>query len=151
MIKDGFMYIAVLIFLAAILVNLPRDIQRQNRLRIFSASPACGFDLHGNDAFMHDENVGSGETSRGVQYTQNPVLYAMLFLMLLRCDMKKILEAGTKDADRIFAASISIGLGFVVSFAVLRDLWDRRHGSHGRLCGSWMGGGGNMLWPSRRR
>ena len=48
------------------------DIQRQNRPEYFQLRPACGFDLHGNDAFMHDENVGSGGNSRGVQYTQKP-------------------------------------------------------------------------------
>jgi uncharacterized membrane protein len=45
-----------------------------------------------------------------------------------------------------FAATISIGLGFVVSYAIFHnglgtDAWK----ALGALCGSWMGGGGNML------
>ena len=39
MIKDGFMYIAVLIFLAAILVNLPRIFKGRIAQNIFSFAP----------------------------------------------------------------------------------------------------------------
>jgi uncharacterized membrane protein len=45
-----------------------------------------------------------------------------------------------------FSATVSIGLGFVVAFVIMKgaigvDAWQ----SLGALCGSWMGGGGNML------
>ena len=45
-----------------------------------------------------------------------------------------------------FAATLSIGLGFFVSYAIFHQLlgagsWK----ALGALCGSWMGGGGNML------
>lgn len=72
MIKDGFMYIAVLIFLAAILVNLPRIFKGRIAQNIFSFAPPVVLIYMGNDAFMHDENVESGGNSRGVQYTQKP-------------------------------------------------------------------------------
>ena len=52
----------------------------------------------------------------------------MLFLMLLRCDLKKILKLGPKMLVSFFAASVSIGLGFVASFAIFKgglgpDAW----------------------------
>lgn len=44
------------------------------------------------------------------------------------------------------AATFSISLGFVVSFAIMRGvLGEGAWKSLGALCGSWMGGGGNML------
>lgn len=75
-----------------------------------------------------------GETAEAYSTLKNPVLYAMLFLMLLRCDMKKILKLGPKMLIGFFAASISIGLGFVVSFAVFKgSLGQEAWESHGRL------------------
>ena len=60
--------------------------------------------------------------------------------------MKKILKLGPKMLIGFFAASISIGLGFVVSFAVFKgSLGQEAWKAMGALCGSWMGGGGNML------
>ena len=43
---------------------------------------------------------------------KNPILYAMLFIMLLRCDLKKIIKLGPKMLIGFFAATLSIGLGF---------------------------------------
>ena len=77
---------------------------------------------------------------------KNPLLYAMLFIMLLRCDLRKILRLGPKMLLGFLAATFSISLGFVVSFAIMRGvLGEEAWKSLGALCGSWMGGGGNML------
>lgn len=77
---------------------------------------------------------------------KNPLLYAMLFLMMLRCDMKKIIKLGPKMLVGFFAASLSICAGFLVSYTVFHkmpgpDSWK----ALGALCGSWLGGSGNML------
>ena len=146
MIKDGFMYIAVLIFLAAILVNLPRIFKGRIAQNIFSFAPPVVLIYMGMMLLCTMKMWDLGETAEAYSTLKNPVLYAMLFLMLLRCDMKKILKLGPKMLIGFFAASISIGLGFVVSFAVFKgalgpDAWK----AMGALCGSWMGGGGNML------
>ena len=77
---------------------------------------------------------------------KNPLLYAMLFLMLLRCDLRKILHLGPKMLTGFLAASLSIGLGFLVAYAVMHQvLGEKAWGALGALCGSWMGGSGNML------
>lgn len=77
---------------------------------------------------MHRGTVGPEEHRRHLQQRQNPILYAILFLMLLRCDLKKILKLGPKMLVSFFAASVSIGLGFVASFAIFKgglgpDAW----------------------------
>lgn len=45
-----------------------------------------------------------------------------------------------------FAATLSIGLGFVISYMAFHSLLgEGSFRTLGALCGSWMGGGGNML------
>lgn len=66
--------------------------------------------------------------------------------MLLRCDLKKIIKLGPKMLIGFFAASLSICTGFIVSYAIFHkmlgpDSWK----ALGALCGSWLGGSGNML------
>ena len=70
----------------------------------------------------------------------------MLFIMLLRCDMKIIIKLGPRMLLGFLAATMSIGLGFVISYALFQPLLgNEAWKSLGALCGSWMGGGGNML------
>ena len=77
---------------------------------------------------------------------KNPLLYAMLFLMLLRCDLKKIIKLGPKMLIGFFSASISIGIGFVVSYGIFHKLLGPESWKAlAALCGSWLGGGSNML------
>ena len=77
---------------------------------------------------------------------KNNILFAMVFLMLLRCDIRKILKLGPKMLLGFFSASVTIALGFIVTFFAMKgflgsDAWMPL----GALCGSWMGGSGNMI------
>ena len=66
--------------------------------------------------------------------------------MLLRCDLRKIIKLGPKMLIGFFSATISIGLGFVAAYAIMHNfLGENSWQALGALCGSWMGGGGNML------
>mgnify|MGYP001264655997 FL=1 len=146
MIKDGFMYIAVLIFLAAILVNLPRIFKGRIAQNIFSFAPPVVLIYMGMMLLCTMKMWDLGETAEAYSTLKNPVLYAMLFLMLLRCDLKKIIKLGPKMLIGFFSASISIGVGFVVSYGIFHkllgpDSWK----ALAALCGSWLGGGSNML------
>ncbi len=77
---------------------------------------------------------------------KNNILYAMIFLMLLRCDIRKILKLGPKMLGGFFSASASIGIAFIVTFIVMRGpLGSEAWKALGALCGSWMGGSGNMI------
>ena len=67
MIKDGFMYIAVLIFLAAILVNLPRIFKGRIAQNIFSFAPPVVLIYMGMMLLCTMKMW-----DLGVQYTQKP-------------------------------------------------------------------------------
>lgn len=146
MIKDSFTYIAVLIFAAAVLVYLPRLIKGNAARKFFSFAPPVVLIYLGLMALCTLGAWDLQATSAAYSSLKNPLLYAMLFIMLLRCDLRKILRLGPKMLLGFLAATVSISLGFMVSFAIMRGvLGEGAWKSLGALCGSWMGGGGNML------
>lgn len=146
MIKDSFMYIAALIFIASMLVYLPKIFKGKTAQNIFKFAPPIVLIYLGLMMFCTIKLWDLEATSPAYNALKNPILYAMLFIMLLRCDLKKIIRLGPKMLIGFFSATLSIGLGFVVSYAIMSkalgpDAWQ----ALGALCGSWMGGGGNML------
>ena len=146
MIKESFMYIAALIFIAAVLVCLPKIFKGKKAQNIFKFAPPIVLIYLGLMLFCTVKLWDLEATSDAYNALKNPILYAMLFIMLLRCDLKKIIRLGPKMLIGFFSATLSIGLGFVVSYAIMAkalgpDAWQ----ALGALCGSWMGGGGNML------
>ena len=146
MIKDGFLYIAVLIFTAALLINLPVIFKGKVAKNIFKFAPPVVL-IYLGMMFLCTVRLWDLEaTTEAYSALKNPILYAMLFIMLLRCDLRKILKLGPKMLIGFFSATVSIGLGFVISYAIMHNLLgDGAWKALGALCGSWMGGGGNML------
>ena len=146
MIQNGFMYIGVLIFIAAMLVNLPKIIKGDFSKKFFSFAPPIVLIYLG---LMVLCTVGLWDleaTAPAYSSLKNPLLYAMLFIMLLRCDMRKIIKLGPKMLIGFFAATVSIGIGFFIAYAIMHNfLGEGAWGALGALCGSWMGGAGNML------
>lgn len=147
-ISDGFLYIATLVFITGILVCLPK-IFKNNKIasKILDFAPPivliyltlmvlCSFGAW-------DLNT----TKATYSALKNPLLYAMLFIMLLRCDLKKIIKLGPKMLIGFFAATLSIAIGFILSYGIFNKLLNTPQGWKvlGALCGSWMGGAGNML------
>lgn len=142
MITNGFTYIAVLVFLAAALVGL----QKKTGWRVFKYVPPvvllyllamilCTFKVWDLDS-----------TKAAYGALKNNVLFAMIFMMLLRCDIRKVVKLGPKMIGGFFAASISIAVGFIATYAFLHtQLGAEAWRSLAALCGSWMGGSGNML------
>lgn len=142
MITNGFTYVAVLVFLAAILVVA----EKKTGWKFFKLVPAVVL-LYLLTMVLCTVGAWDMEATKPA-YTvlKNNILYAMLVLMLLRCDIRKILKLGPRMLGGFFAASVSIGIGFVVTYAIMHsqlgaDAWK----ALGALCGSWMGGSGNMV------
>lgn len=142
MITNGFTYIAVLIFLAAFLVWL----QKYTKWKFFDYVPPIVL-LYLVTMIMCTLNVWDLKATKpAYSALKNNILYAMIFLMLLRCDIRKILKLGPKMLGGFFAASVSIGIGFIATYAILHGaLGAGSWKALGALCGSWMGGSGNMI------
>ena len=142
MITNGFTYIAVLIFLAAMLVWL----QKYTKSKFFDFVPPIVL-LYLITMIMCTCKVWDLDATKpAYSALKNNILYAMIFLMLLRCDIRKILKLGPKMLGGFFAASVSIGLGFIITYAFMHTaLGAEAWKALGALCGSWMGGSGNMI------
>lgn len=145
-ITDGFVYIAVLIGIASVLIMLPKLFTGKVAQKIFSFAPPVVLIYLGMMLLCTFKLWDLNATSEAYGALKNPLLYAMVFLMLLRCDLRKIIKLGPKMLIGFFSATITIGIGFVASYAIFSnflgaDAWQPL----GALCGSWMGGTGNML------
>ncbi len=142
MITNGFTYIAFLIFFAAGLLWL----ERHTRWRFFQYVPPLILLYLGAMVLCSLGLWDLNATSEAYAALKNNILYGMIFLMLLGCDIGKILQLGRKMLIAFLIASVSMGLGFILSYALLKpslgpDAWK----ALGALCGAWMGGSGNML------
>jgi uncharacterized membrane protein len=89
-------------------------------------------------------------TSTDIQQTKSSledlILPVMLFLMLIRCDIRMVFKLGRKLLIAFFGASFSIIVAFSIMYFVLGkyispDAWK----GFSALSASWMGGTGNML------
>lgn len=142
MITNGFTYIAVLIFIAAVLLCL----QKYTQWKFFDYAPPIVL-LYLSTMILCTLKFWDLEsTATAYSSLKNNILFAMIFLMLLRCDICQILKLGPKMLGGFFAGSVSIGLGFIITYAIMKgslgpDAWK----ALGALCGSWMGGSGNMI------
>ena len=142
MITNGFTYFAVLVFLAALLVGA----EKLTKWKFFKYAPPVVL-LYLLTMLLCTVGAWDMEaTSAAYGALKNNILYAMLVLMLLRCDIRKIMKLGWRMLGGFFAASFSIMVGFVLTYAIMNnqlgpDAWRPL----GALCGSWMGGSGNLV------
>lgn len=143
MITSGFTYLAFLVFFAALVVWA----EKKSTGKFFKYVPAVVVIYFGA---MLLSTFGLWEKTDDVnlyyKVFRGNLLPAMIFLMLLRCDLRRILKLGPRMLLGFFAASISIGVGFIVTYAIFKgfyeaDTWQ----AFAALCGSWMGGTGNMV------
>lgn len=70
---------------------------------------------------------------------------AMVFLMCLSCNIKKIFKLGPKLLLTFFTASITIVIGFIVSYLLFGGMLGKPADAFGAVCASWVGGIQNFL------
>ena len=131
MITNGFTYIAVLVFIAALLVWL----QRYTKSKFFDYAPPIVL-LYLITMILCTLGAWDMEATKpAYSVLKNNLLYAMIFLMLLRCDIRKIIKLGPKMLGGFFAASVSISLAFIATFAISEGApWRRSMEGHWALC-----------------
>lgn len=143
MITDGFLFLGVLLALAAVIVYC----EKRSRLAFFRYVP--GFVLmyiitallNTVGVFSQDDEVV--DLGAGVQ---DALLPAMILLLLFQCDIRKIIKLGPKLLLTYVVTAFSIFLGFVVSFLILHAVLDpEAWKALGALAASWTGGSANMV------
>jgi uncharacterized membrane protein len=142
-IQDGFGYITILILISSCIVY----IQHKTKSKIFDYLPAIVIIYF---AVMILSTYGLWQKTPQITATykafKSHLLPAMIFLMLLMGDIRDIYKLGFKMILTFFLASVSIAIGFIGSFMIFKGYFDASaYKSFGALCGSWMGGSGNMV------
>ena len=139
MIKDGFLYLAALIFAAAVLVNLPKIFKGKKAQVFFNFAPPIVLIYLGLMLLCTMKVWDLSATSAVYKSVKNPILYAMLFIMLLRCDLKKIIKLGPKMLIGLFAVNRTWILCFICNIppALRRRFMESARCTVRKLDGRW--------------
>ena len=143
MITSGFTYLAVIVFFSGTVVWIEKSVNG----RLFKYLPSIVVIYLGTMLFS---TYGLWKKTADIDFyytlTKTNLLPVMIFLMLLRCDLRKIITLGPRMLTGFFTASLSIMLGFVSVYAVFKGMYEgATWKSFAALSGSWIGGTGNMV------
>lgn len=132
-ITNGFTYIAFLMCLAGVLLAL----EKYTKWKIFNLVPPLVWIYVLNMIFCTMGLYHSKEVSAAYKALKNNLLYAMIFVMLLRCDFRKLAKLGGR--------MVTLFIGFVIGYPIFKgflghDTW----GAVAALYASWVGGSANM-------
>lgn len=140
-IANGFTYIAFLMCLAGILLAL----EKYTKWKIFNVVPPLVWIYVLNMIFCTMGLYHSKEVSAVYKALKNNLLYAMIFVMLLRCDFRKLAKLGGRMVAIFLGCSLTLFVGFIVGYPIFKgylgsDTW----GAVAALYASWVGGSANM-------
>ena len=143
MIDSSFSYLTILLSLGSLLVY----IEHKSKSKFFEYLPAIVILYF---LIMTLSTLGVWSRSQEITDTyrafKSNLLPAMIFLMLLQSDIRKIFKLGKKILLTFFLASFSIALGFIIAFNIFHNYFDSdAWKAFGALSGSWLGGTGNMV------
>ena len=143
MITNGLTYIAVLMFVAGGLLVL----QRTTKWKIFDIVPPlvwiyvlhmiiCTFGVYESDAVKSTYSA-----------FKNNLLYAMIFVMLLRCDFRKLGKLGPRMIAIFLGCSLTLAIGTIAAYPLFMNALgggENTWAAVAALYASWVGGSGNM-------
>ena len=140
-ITNGFTYIAFLMFLAGGLLAL----EKYSKWKIFNIVPPLVWIYVLNMIFCTLGLYHSKGVSAAYGVLKNNLLYAMIFVMLLRCDFRKLAKLGGRMVAILLGCSVTWFAGFVIGYPIFKgflgkDTW----GAVAALYASWVGGSANM-------
>lgn len=140
-ITNGFTYIAFLMFLAGGLLAL----EKYGKWKIFNYVPPLVWIYVLNMVFCTMGLYASDECSAAYSGLKNNLLYAMIFVMLLRCDFRKLAKLGGRMVAIFLGCSVTLAVGFVIGYPIFKgtlgaDTW----AAVAALYASWVGGSANM-------
>ena len=140
-INSSIMYIGVLMFIAGGLLAL----QKYTKWKLFNYVPPlvwlyiilmllCTIGLFNSEA-----------CSSAYSSLKNNLLYGMIFVMLLRCDFRKLAKLGGRMLTIFLGCSLTLAIGFIIGYLIFKnslgtDTW----GAVAALYASWVGGSANM-------
>lgn len=143
MITSGFSYIAILFLISGAIAAL----EGTEKYRFFNIIPGIVL-LYFTIMLLSTLELWTKTESVNTAYSavKGNLLPSMIFLLLLKGDIRQIAALGQKMILAFITASVSIGIGFVITFMIFKSwLPEAAWMTFAALSGSWMGGTGNMV------
>ena len=143
MITNGFTYIAFLMFVAGALLFL----QKNTKWKIFDIVPPLVWIYVLHMVFCTVGLYDLAETKATYNGFKNNLLYAMIFVMLLRCDFRKLAKLGGRLIAIFLGCSVTLAIGTFVGFPIFANAMGGAEGAWAAvaaLYASWVGGSANM-------
>ena len=142
-ITNGFTYIAFLMLLAGGLLAL----EKYAKWKIFNIVPPLVWIYILGMVFCTMGVFNSDGCSAAYSALKNNILYAMIFVMLLRCDFRKLGKLGPRMIAIFVGSAITLGIGFLVLYPLFVNSLggaEKTWGATAALYASWVGGSANM-------
>ena len=143
MITNGFTYIAFLMFLAGSLLAL----EKYAKWKVFNLVPPLVWIYVLNMIFCTVGLFDMEATKPAYNALKNNLLYAMIFVMLLRCDFRKLAKLGPHMIAIFLGGSLTLAIGTFVGFPIFAESMGGAEGAWAAvsaLYASWVGGSANM-------
>ena len=142
-INNGLTYIAVLMFIAGGLLVL----QRKTKWKIFDLVPPLVWIYVLNMIICTLGIFESDAVKATYSGFKNNLLYAMIFVMLLRCDFRKLGKLGPRMIAIFLGCSLTLAAGTIIGFPIFMKSMggaENTWAAVAALYASWVGGSGNM-------
>ena len=142
-ITNGFTYIAFLMFLAGGLLAL----EKYTKWKVFNVRPPLVWLYVLNMVFCTLGLYNSDGVSAAYSALKNNLLYAMIFVMLLRCDFRKLAKLGGRMIAIFLGCSLTLAIGFFVGYPLFMNMLgggQKTWAAVAALYASWVGGSANM-------
>ena len=143
MITNGFTYIAFLMFVAGALLFL----QKNTKWKIFDLVPPLVWIYVLHMVFCTVGLYDLAETKAAYNGFKNNLLYAMIFVMLLRCDFRKLAKLGPRMIAIFLGCSLTLAIGTIAAYPVFMGSMggaEKTWAAVAALYASWVGGSANM-------
>lgn len=142
-ITNGFTYIAFLMFIAGGLLFL----EKKTKWKVFNVVPPLVWIYVLNMIFCTIGLYNSEACSTAYGSLKNNILYAMIFVMLLRCDFRKLGKLGPRMIAIFMGSAVTLAVGFIIlypAFVGTLGGGEKTWGAVAALYASWVGGSANM-------
>ena len=143
MITNGFTYIAFLMFVAGGLLFL----QKKTKWKVFDLVPPLVWIYVLHMLFCTVGLYDMDATKPAYSSFKNNLLYAMIFVMLLRCDFRKLGKLGPRMIAIFLGCSLTLAIGTIVGYPIFMNLiggGEKTWAAVAALYASWVGGSANM-------
>ncbi len=142
-IQNGFTFIAFLLMLSGIILAL----EKYAKWKIFNYVPAIVWVYIINMFFCTIGFYDSDGCRAAYGAVKNNLLYAMVFVMLLRCDFRKLAKLGPRMICIFMGSAVTLGVGFFALYPLFVNALggaEKTWGATAALYASWVGGSANM-------